>query len=568
MRAASACLSWMGLPAADAAPRRESTSVIPTSTPSRRWFRGVKLGLHSPSGVRRFVCCQTGFATTEAVTITGPASEFQTGSVPIWSTVATASRSMGDGLRPDFGVLRYGPAMAEEYRTERDSMGEVRVPAHAKWGAQTHRAVENFPISGMRKERSLIQALALIKGAAATVNGRQKTIEKDVAKAIADAAAEVADGKWDEHFPIDIFQTGSGTSSNMNANEVLANLASETLGQKVHPNDHVNASQSSNDVFPSAIHLAATNGVVNDLIPALQQLAKALRKKQREFKDVVKSGRTHLMDATPVTLGQEFGGYAAAIEHGVERLEAVLPRLAELPLGGTATGTGINAPKGFARAVIKQLAEELELPLTEARDHFEAQGARDALVEASGMLRTIAVSLVKIANDLRWMGSGPRAGLAEIRIPDLQPGSSIMPGKVNPVLCEAVTQVAAQVMGNDAAIAFSGSQGNFELNVYLPVIARNLLESIRLLASVTRLFADRCVAGIEVDEERCRTYAEATPQAATALNPILGYERVAELVKESAKTGKSIRTLVVEQGLVPEDEIDTVLDLLRLTRGD
>src|SRR5438270_7479276 len=380
-------------------------------------------------------------------------------------------------------------------------MGEVRVPAHAKWGAQTHRAVENFPISGMRKERSLIQALALIKGAAATVNGRQKTIEKDIAKAIADAATEVADGKWDDHFPIDVFQTGSGTSSNMNANEVLANLASEKLGKKVHPNDGVNASQSSNDVFPSAIHLAATNGVVNDLIPALRQLAKALRKKQREFKDVVKSGRTHLMDATPVTLGQEFGGYAAAIEHGVERLEAVLPRLGELPLGGTATGTGINAPKGFARAVIKLLAEELELPLKEARDHFEAQGARDALVETSGMLRVIADSLVKIANDLRWMASGPAAGLAEIHLPELQPGSSIMPGKVNPVIPEVVVQVAAQVIGNDAAITIAGTQGQFELNVRVPLIARNLLESIRLLTASSRAFAEKCIDGIEANEE-------------------------------------------------------------------
>jgi len=446
-------------------------------------------------------------------------------------------------------------------------MGEVRVHAHAKWGAQTHRAVENFPISGMRKERSLIQALALIKGAAATVNGRQKTVDKDVAKAIADAATEVAAGTWDEHFPIDVFQTGSGTSSNMNANEVLANLASEKLGKKVHPNDDVNASQSSNDVFPSAIHLAATNGVVNDLIPALQQLAKALRKKQREFKDVVKSGRTHLMDATPVTLGQEFGGYATAIEHGVERLEAVLPRLGELPLGGTATGTGINAPKGFARAVIKQLAEQLDLPLTEARDHFEAQGARDALVEASGMLRVVADSLVKIANDLRWMGSGPRAGLAEIRIPDLQPGSSIMPGKVNPVVPEAVCQVVAQVFGNDAAVAFGAAAGNLELNVMLPVIARNLLESLRLLSSVSRAFADKCIAGIEADVDRCRSYAESSPSLVTSLNPYIGYEKAAKVQKEMLATGRSIRDIVLEQGLMSDAELDKALDIMALTKG-
>src|SRR5438105_7465981 len=392
--------------------------------------------------------------------------------------------------------------MADEgFRTERDSMGEVKVPAHAKWAAQTHRAVENFPISGGRIERSLIFALGSIKAAAAAVNARLKVIDRDVAQAIEAAATEVAAGQWDDHFPIDVFQTGSGTSSNMNANEVIANLASEKVGRKVHPNDHVNASQSSNDVFPSAIHLAATNLIVNDLVPALEQLAKGLRKKQRQFKDVVKSGRTHLMDATPVTLGQEFGGYAAAVEHGVERLNACLPRLAELPLGGTATGTGINAPKGFARAVIKLLAEKLELPLTEARDHFEAQGARDALVETSGELRVIAVSLMKIANDLRWMGSGPRAGLAEIRIPDLQPGSSIMPGKVNPVIPEAVMQVCAQVVGNDTAVTWAGAAGTFELNVMLPVIARNLLESLRILARACTLLADRCIDGIEADAE-------------------------------------------------------------------
>src|SRR5438874_8196751 len=465
-------------------------------------------------------------------------------------------------------VLRYGPSVADqEYRTERDSMGEVRVPADAKWGAQTHRAVENFPISGMRKERSLIQALALIKGAAATVNGRQKTIEKDVAKAIADAAAEVADGKWDEHFPIDVFQTGSGTSSNMNANEVLANLATEKLGQPVHPNDQVNASQSSNDVYPSAIHLAATNGVVNDLIPALEQLAKGLRKKQRQFKDVVKSGRTHLMDATPVTLGQEFGGYAAAVEHGVERLNACLPRLAELPLGGTATGTGINAPKGFARSVIKLLAERLELPLNEARDHFEAQGARDGLVEASGMLRTIAVSLMKIANDLRWMGSGPRAGLAEIRIPDLQPGSSIMPGKVNPVVPEAVCQVAAQVVGNDSAVAFAGALGNFELNVMLPVMARNLLESIRLLAAVSRAFARRCVVGIEANEEQFRRHALSSPSISAALTPYIGYDETAKVIKQSMAEGKTLREVVLERRLMSEADVDRALDVEAMTRG-
>src|SRR5207248_5257201 len=321
------------------------------------------------------------------------------------------------------------------------------------------------------------------------------------------------------------------------------------LGRKVHPNDDVNASQSSNDVFPSAIHLAATNGIVNDLIPSLRQLAKALRKKQRQFKGVVKSGRTHLMDATPVTLGQEFGGCAQAVEIGVERLQAVLPRVGELPLGGTAVGTGLNAPKGFGGAVIKRLAAEIELPLTEARDHFEAQASRDALVECPGMLRTIAASLYKVANDLRWMSSGPRCGLGEIHLPDLQPGSSIMPGKVNPVVAEAVCQVVAQVIGNDAAVAWGGAAGNFELNVMLPVIARNLLESIRLLANVSRLLADRCVDGIEADVEKCRWYAEASPSIVTPLNRYIGYENAAKVAKKALADGKTIREPVIALGL-------------------
>ena len=446
-------------------------------------------------------------------------------------------------------------------------MGEVRVPAHAKWAAQTHRAVENFPISGGRIERSLIFALGSVKGAAATVNGRLKVVDRDVARAIEQAAAEVAAGQWDDHFPIDVFQTGSGTSSNMNANEVIANLASERLGRHVHPNDHVNASQSSNDVFPSAIHLAATAGIVTELIPALQQLAKALRKKQRQFKDVVKAGRTHLMDATPVTLGQEFGGYASAVEHDVERLRDCLPRLGQLPLGGTAVGTGINAPRTFARSVIKRLAESLELPLSEAPDHFEAQGTRDALVEASGVLRVVAVSLFKIANDLRWMGSGPSAGLGEIRIPDLQPGSSIMPGKVNPVIPEAVCQVAAQIIGNDAAVAFGGAMGNFELNVMMPVMARNLLESIRLLANVSRVFATKCIAGIEADVERCRRNAESSPAIATALNPYIGYEQAAQVIKQAMAEGKTLREVVLEQSLMSEEDVDRVLDVEAMTRG-
>jgi fumarate hydratase, class II len=456
-----------------------------------------------------------------------------------------------------------------DHRIERDTMGEIRVPRHARWAAQTQRAVENFPISGLRIERSLIAALARIKGAAAAENARLKVVPRDVANAITAVAEEVAEGAWDEHFPIDVYQTGSGTSSNMNVNEVLANLASERLGAaaKVHPNDHVNASQSSNDVFPSAIHVAAARSITVDLIPALDHLAKTLRRKSRQFKSVVKAGRTHLMDATPVTLGQEFGGYAAAVEMGIERLQGVLPRVGELPLGGTAVGTGINAPRGFAKRVIARLAEQLDLPLTEARDHFEAQGARDALVEASGTLRTIAVSLYKISNDLRWMGSGPRTGLAEIRIPDLQPGSSIMPGKVNPVVAEATCQVVAQVIGNDAAVAFGGSAGNFELNVMLPVIARNLLESIRLLAAVSRSLADSCVAGIEANEERLRAYAESSPSIGTALNPYIGYEKAAEVIKESTKTGRSIRELVLERGWMTDAELDRALDVLSLTKG-
>jgi fumarate hydratase, class II len=456
---------------------------------------------------------------------------------------------------------------ADEFRIEHDTMGEVRVPSDARWGAQTQRAVENFPVSGLRVERGLIGALASIKGAAAVVNLELGVLPEDVARAIHDSAAEVASGTWDAQFPVDVFQTGSGTSTNMNMNEVLAHLAGERLGRPVHPNDEVNASQSSNDVFPSAIHLAAVRETTVALLPSLDHLAGALGEQAERHAEVVKAGRTHLMDATPVTFGQELGGYAAQVTDAADRLRAALPRAGRLPLGGTAVGTGLNAPAGFGASVAARLESDLRLPLSEAPDHFAAQGARDELVGLSGDLRVLAVALVKIANDIRWMSSGPRTGLAEIRLPDLQPGSSIMPGKVNPVLPEAVTQVCAQVIGNDAAVAFAGSQGSFELNTYLPVIARNLLESIRLLASVTRLFADRCVAGIEPDVERMRAYAEATPQVAAALNPRLGYERVAELVKESAATGRSIRTLAVEHGLVPESEIDAVLDLLKLTRG-
>ncbi|HVX45631.1 MAG TPA: class II fumarate hydratase [Mycobacteriales bacterium] len=457
------------------------------------------------------------------------------------------------------------------FRIEHDSMGEVRVPETAKWRAQTQRAVENFPVSGLRIERDLIAAIAAIKGASAHVRAETGLLDPEVAQAISGAAEEVMRGDWDEHFPIDVYQTGSGTSSNMNANEVLATLASERLGKPVHPNDGVNAPLSSNDQFPSAIHLAATQGIVRNLLPALDRLAESLGAKATEFAAVVKSGRTHLMDATPVTLGQEFGGYAASIRLGRERLESALPRIGELPLGGTAVGTGINAPAGFGGAVIDRLAQTLDLPLSEARDHFEAQGSRDALVEASGVLRTIAVSLYKIANDLRWLASGPRTGLSEIQLPDLQPGSSIMPGKVNPVIPEAVCQVVAQVIGNDAAVAFGGAAGNLELNVMLPVIGRNLLESIRLLANISRLFADRCIDGVVADAERCRTYAESSPSIVTPLNAYIGYDEAAKVAKQSLAERKTIREVVVERGYVKdgmltEEQLDQALDVLRMTR--
>ncbi|WP_067182608.1 class II fumarate hydratase [Microtetraspora niveoalba] len=462
----------------------------------------------------------------------------------------------------------------DDFRIEHDSMGEVRVPASAKWGAQTQRAVENFPVSGRGLEPAHISALGRIKAACATVNARYGVLEQDMARAVREAADEVAAGRWDDQFPVDVFQTGSGTSSNMNANEVIATLASERLGRPVHPNDHVNAAQSSNDVFPSSIHVAATQAVTHDLTPALEHLATALEEKSVEFADVVKSGRTHLMDATPVTLGQEFRGYATQMELGIERIQAVLPRLAELPLGGTAVGTGINTPAlGWAAAVIEELSRTTGLPFTEARDHFEAQGARDALVELSGALKVVAVSLNKIANDLRWMGSGPRAGLGEINLPDLQPGSSIMPGKVNPVIPEAVTMVAAQVVGNDATVTMAGASGSFELNVMLPVIARNVLESIRLLANVSRLLAERCVRGITANVDRLREYAESSPSIVTPLNRYVGYEEAARIAKQALAERKTIRQVVVERGHVANGTIsaqrlDEVLDVLSMTRPE
>ncbi|WP_234551755.1 class II fumarate hydratase [Rhodococcus qingshengii] len=458
----------------------------------------------------------------------------------------------------------------QQFRIEHDTMGEVRVPIDALWRAQTQRAVENFPISGRPLERTQIRAMGLLKAACAQVNKDLGLLDADKADAIIAAANEIAEGKHDDQFPIDVFQTGSGTSSNMNANEVIASIA-KAAGVDVHPNDHVNMSQSSNDTFPTATHVAATEAAVTDLVPALEHLHAALATKATEWKTVVKSGRTHLMDAVPVTLGQEFGGYARQIEAGVERVNATLPRLGELPIGGTAVGTGLNAPDGFGPKVVAELVKSTGVDaLTPAKNSFEAQAARDGLVEASGALRTIAVSLTKIANDIRWMGSGPLTGLGEIALPDLQPGSSIMPGKVNPVLPEATTQVAAQVIGNDAAIAWGGAAGAFELNVYIPVMARNLLESFTLLANVSRLFADKCVSGLVAHEEHLKTLAESSPSIVTPLNSAIGYEEAAAVAKQALKEKKTIRQVVIERGLVPdklsEEELDKRLDVLAMAK--
>ena len=457
-----------------------------------------------------------------------------------------------------------------EYRIEHDTMGEVRVPADALYAAQTQRAVENFPISGRGLSSHHIAALSQIKRAAALANAELGVIEADVAEAIVAAADEVIAGRHDAQFPVDIFQTGSGTSSNMNTNEVVASLASARLSRPVHPNDHVNASQSSNDVFPSSIHIAAMQAVTEELLPGLDVLARSLEAKASEFATVVKSGRTHLMDATPIMLGQEFSGYATQVRYGIERVKTTLPRLSELPLGGTAVGTGINTPPGFSARVIELIAEHTRLPLVEASNHFEAQAAQDSLVEASGALRTIAVSLVKIANDLRWMGSGPRTGIGEIALPDLQPGSSIMPGKVNPVLPEATVMVAAQVIGNDATIAFAGAQGNFDLLVMLPVMAHNLLESITLVGNVSRLLATRCVDGITANVERCRQLAESSPSIVTPLNRIIGYEAAAKIAKHSVRQNLTVAQAVrdlgyVERGEISEAGLAKALDVASMT---
>lgn len=458
-----------------------------------------------------------------------------------------------------------------EFRIEHDTMGEVKVPKDALYSAQTQRAVENFPISGSTLEKAHIAALAQIKKAAALANAKLGVLDQAIADAIAKSADEVISGKHDGEFPVDIYQTGSGTSSNMNMNEVLATLASKHLGKPVHPNDHVNASQSSNDVFPTSVHLAVTSAIVKDLLPALDYLAGKLEAKAKSWAQVVKAGRTHLMDATPVTLGQEFGGYAAQIRYGIERINSSIARVAEVPLGGTAVGTGINTPKGFPQEVIKILATATALPITEARDHFEAQGARDALVEASGALRVLAVSLTKINNDLRWMGSGPNAGLGEIAIPDLQPGSSIMPGKVNPVIPEAVLMVCARVIGNDQTVAWAGASGNFELNVAIPVMGNALLESIRLLANSSRVLADKTIEGLEANKERSLALAQSSPAIVTPLNKVIGYEAAAKIAKHSVEKSITIKEAVIELGFVERGEIseadlDKALDVLSMTK--
>ncbi len=459
-----------------------------------------------------------------------------------------------------------------EYRTETDSMGKVSVPADAYYGASTQRAVENFPISGQGFERRFIRALGLIKRSVAEAAARLGHLSPEIARAVGEAAAEVMEGRWDDHFPVDVFQTGSGTSTNINANEVIAARATELLGgarheRLVHPNDHVNFGQSSNDVIPTAIHVAAADGIHDSLLPALETLSGALSAKSEEFSGMVKSGRTHLMDATPVTLGQEFSGYAHAVVQGAERLAKVLPELGELPLGGTAVGTGINCPDGLAEAAISRIARASGIPFREAGNHFEAQAGKDATVAASGALKTVAVSLFKIANDLRWLSSGPVTGIAEIRLPALQPGSSIMPAKVNPVIPEMVMQVAAQVIGNDTAITWAGANGNFELNVMMPVIARNLLESIRLLAAAARTLAERCVDGIEADAERARQLLERNVIVVTALNPHIGYDAGASVAKEAFATGRTVREVVLQRGLLTEDELDELLDLGKMTEG-
>jgi fumarate hydratase class II len=452
------------------------------------------------------------------------------------------------------------------YRIERDSMGPVKVPKEAYYGAQTQRAIENFPISGWRFQRELIHALGLIKYASAKVNFELGLLEKRIAKAIEQTSQEVMEGRWDEQFVVDIFQTGSGTSTNMNANEVIANRANEILGsqkgtyQPIHPNDHVNLGQSSNDVFPSAIHIASVFLLRQKLLPTLRGLHRVLKKKGKEFHSILKIGRTHLQDATPIRLGQEFGGYARQVELGIQRIQNAMNFLSELPLGGTAVGTGINTHPLFAKKVISILNKETGYHFSEAVNHFEAQGARDALVEMSGTLKTAAVSLIKIANDIRWLGSGPRCGIGEILLPETQPGSSIMPGKVNPVIPESLIQVCAQVIGNDSAITLAGLSGNFELNVMMPLIAYNLLQSIHLLSNAVDNFSKRCIQGLKADHKRCEEMVEKSLALATALTPKIGYEEAARIVKKAYVQNKTIRQVIEEENLFSKEELKSLLD--------
>ncbi len=462
--------------------------------------------------------------------------------------------------------------MAMKFRTEKDSMGEMKVPRNAYWGPETQRAIENFPISGLRFPRIFLRALAMIKMAAAQVNMELGPLERRPGKAILQAAREVLEGNFDHQFVLDIFQTGSGTSTNMNANEVIAHRANQILGGKIgdkkpiHPNDHVNLGQSSNDVIPSAIHIAAWEGIQKDLLPALKTLQKALEKKVREFDAVMKIGRTHLQDATPIRLGQEFSGYASMVKHGVRRIENLRGNLSELALGGTAVGTGINTHPRFARLVIKKINQMTGLSFREAENHFEAQGAKDAVVEASAALKTLSVSLWKIANDIRWLGSGPRCGIGEILIPPVQPGSSIMPGKVNPVIPEALCQVVAQVIGNDLTVSIAGMSGNFELNVMMPVMTYNLLQSIHLLSIASSVFTEKCVNGLKADKERCREMIEKSLAMVTALSPRIGHDAAAKIAREAYETGRTVREVAMEKRILPKGELEKILDPWRMTK--
>ena len=455
-----------------------------------------------------------------------------------------------------------------KYRVESDSMGKMKVPSDAYYGAQTARAVENFPVSGRTLPREFIRAMGLVKLAAAQTNAELGFLKKNTARAIARAAKEVVDGKLDDHFVVDVFQTGSGTSTNMNTNEVIANRAAELLKGKtsVHPNDHVNMGQSSNDVIPTAMHVSSLEAIEKDLIPSLEYLRDALSGKAKQFDHIVKIGRTHLMDATPIRLGQEFSGYASMIDHGISRLKGVRNDLSELAIGGTAVGTGINTHKDFGKKVAARISEATGVKFREARNHFEAQASKDAVVQTSGALKTVSVSLMKIANDIRWLGSGPRCGFGEILLPAIQPGSSIMPGKVNPVVGESVTQVAAQVIGNDAAITIGGQAGNFELNVMMPMMADNLLQSIRLLSRVCTVFVDKCISGIEADEERCGETIEQSLAMCTSLAPIIGYDNAAAIAKEAYASGSTVREIAREKGVLSDEELDRVLDPLSMTK--